>query len=155
MHCFGIDLSKLEEKTHAIIYKEVDGVPSTVYVSRDKGSIPIPLGCTEIALPIRIFTDGYWFAALFPSPSKIINADPARLFRCIAGFFPHLRKLKVTVSPVSPGCFHADEDGNYRLVIPECSLHYDATPDDIAAFQKELAYPLPENERLMHAIEHD
>ena len=154
MHTFGADLSVLEDGQTETFRLVVDAnTTSVVFASRNRGSMPLPLGCSAISVPTDIrCPDGYWFAALFQSPQPITKPDPTMLFRCIAGFLPHLAEHAITITGISPTCFQVEGE-QYKLAIQNCTMKYNSTKPDFVGFRGELAALLPvEHRRFRHAL---
>lgn len=88
---FGVDLSCLKELGSASIFQKVDGIPFAVFIARERGGMPLPIGCSAISVPIDVrCADGYWFAGLFRLPNPIVLPERQTLVECIASFWPYL-----------------------------------------------------------------
>ena len=103
---FDTDLSTLEEGESMVIPKEIAGISYYLYMSRKLGSMPLPMGCSSIEIPVEIATtENYWFAALFKMHKKITQPDFLKLYLCIAGFLPLFEEKKLALESVSLDCF--------------------------------------------------
>ena len=147
---FGVDLEDVQANEYCIIKKEVNGIDSVVFVSKGKGSMPIPLGCSAISLPKKICTDDYHFAALFLPSQPITQPDPKLLFQCIAEFLPTFMELKLTFPFLSLHNFQAGPK-KYQLALQTCDLVYDSTLAETICFLESLQTLLPGNKRFEHA----
>ena len=135
---FGVDLSTLRDEETKVFEWKVDGVTDWVFASRGRGSVPFPIGCSSISVPLELrIPDGYWFAGLFSIFQPIAQLDPTRLFRCLAGFLPHFWRRRITLSEVALSCFELRER-ECKLFLPNCALQFHASGID---FEDDFSVP--------------
>lgn len=153
---FEVDLQTLglKEGGATTQYRRVEGIHSVVYITRGKEGMPLPLGCSSIAVPTDVRSpDGYWFAGLFRLPKSIAQMDVRKLIACIADFWPRLMQSGMIISSIAKNCFQVCElNGNYQLYIPECVLCYSLMQQILTTLREELAGLLPKNKRFRHAL---
>ena len=150
---FNVDLSYLKDPESGIVPREVDSIPSAVFVARGRGGILLPIGCSAISVPVDArCAEGYWYAGLFRLPHQpIIKLDRKILFECIACFLPYLIERRMIVQKISAKCFFV-EDRRYKLFLPGGEMCMDASQHAISQFRTEIAKLLPLNERFKHAL---
>lgn len=150
MKVFGVDLTKLKERSeHVTTFKNAKCTVFSVFASRGLGSIPFPIGCSAIATPSKLATDGYWFAGVFGRPEPLIQPEPRKLYMCMTGFLPLLMKSRMTFESASFKCFQVDGAG-YKLSIPMCILRRGVNHQDFFESRKSLADLFPNNPRFRH-----